>query len=661
MSDFHLFSESVARRYAEMAERELFVVEAGDLYAAYLSAFPEGTNPVFRERAEHDCNTCKQFIRRLGSLVALDGTGGRMTVWDNWTGLPEPYRTVAMTLAVAAANAPIRTVLRTKEQQYGQAFNHDTATGQKWNHFNGRVAPKHFSTTPDMARGEREAVAQVLRRGLTELRAEDFETVLDLIDGNALYRGAEFRGGVVEFRDLQRKYAQTADGEAFVWSNLDNRSARFRNSAIGTLLVDLAEGSDVERAVRSFESKVAPTNYKRPTALITPKMVEQAVDALRGLGLEGAEERRYARIADVSVNNVLFVDNEVRGRMRGGVTELLMESARPQAPSVRNATEIAGEDFFSTVVPVAKSIAVQVENKHLGNFVSLTAPVHADAGRLFKWDNPFAWSYDGEVTDSIKQRVKEAGGRVDARFRVSLAWSNLDDLDLHVRGLGDHICYAAKLGPNTRGQLDVDMNAYGPRSRQPVENIFWNGAIRDGVYNVAVNNFQRRETKDYGFTVEVEFDGAVHQFSHPKAVADKATVPALTITVANGKLVSVAPASKDVTGGTAPTEKWGITTGQMVPVDTLMLSPNYWDGQTIGNKHWFFILKGAKNPDSTRGIYNEFLRGDLDKHRKVFEVLGAKTKCPPSDEQLSGLGFSSTRGDEVTVLVDGRRTYTIKF
>ena len=95
-----------------------------------------------------------------------------------------------------------------------------------------------------------------------------------------------------------------------------------------------------------------------------------------------------------------------------------------------------------------------------------------------------------------------------------------------------------------------------------------------------------------------------------------------------------------------------------------MHSPNHWDGNQDGNKHWFFILDGCKNDLPTRGIYNEFLRGDLTEHRKVFEVLGDKTKCPVVDEQLSGIGFSSTRNDVATIAVirDSRRKlYEVTF
>ena len=85
-----------------------------------------------------------------------------------------------------------------------------------------------------------------------------------------------------------------------------------------------------------------------------------------------------------------------------------------------------------------------------------------------------------------------------------------------------------------------------------------------------------------------------------------------------------------------------------------MLSPNHWDGQTIGNKHYFFMLEGCTNPDPVRGFYNEFLSEDLRPHRKVFEALSSSMKCIPTKDQLSGLGFSSTIRNELFVKVDNR-------
>lgn len=648
--NFKPFSEAVLARYNNLAEGELFVTDVDDIFETYLAAYPDGENPVFRERTVYDCNCCKQFIRKLGTLVAISPDGKVQSVWDDMA-LPYPFDVVANRLSAVVRQAPIRTVFRSKERGYGTDHNYDTKTNERWEHFHGTVSAKHFSADAATKRGEQEAIFQVLKRGLTELKADDIETVIDLIDSNSLYRGGEHRAALVEFRDLQRKY----DGsDIFVWNHLSSRSARFRNTVIGTLLVDLADGKPLEDAVRMFESKVAPANYKRPTALITAKMVEQAVETLDKLGLEGAVHRRFARLADVSVNNVLFVDNATRASMKDGVAGLLASSVKLKTADPKKADAISVKDFLADVLPSATSLSALVENKHVGNFVSLTGGDGPE--RLFKWDNNFAWSYDGEVTDSIKQRVKAAGGNVNALLRVSLGWFNYDDLDIHcVTPMGLHICYS-----NKAGILDVDMNAASARdSRTPVENLAFN-RLEDGTYRIFVNNYMKKEAVDFGFTLETEYGGIVRQFSYSKAVRDKENVEGLRLSVGSGKLIKI-ESGPDMVGGTTSNEKWGVHTETLVPVTVLMNSPNHWDGQNVGQKHWFFMLKDCKNPDSVRGIYNEFLRSDLDKHRKVFEVLGTKTKCPPTGDQISGVGFSAARGDSVTVVVNGRRAYNVNF
>ena len=95
-------------------------------------------------------------------------------------------------------------------------------------------------------------------------------------------------------------------------------------------------------------------------------------------------------------------------------------------------------------------------------------------------------------------------------------------------------------------------------------------------------------------------------------------------------------------------------------VSMVMHSPNHWDGNKTGNKHWFFILEGCKQPGKVRGFYNEFLVDTLHEHRKVFEVLGSKMKAEEADYQLSGLGFSSTQRNHVYCRVSGSFDRTIK-
>ena len=68
----------VAASFQDMTKNPaVFVVGAeGDaLWKAYLAAFPDGTNPIFKKKTEHDCSCCKHFIRRAGGVVAIDENG----------------------------------------------------------------------------------------------------------------------------------------------------------------------------------------------------------------------------------------------------------------------------------------------------------------------------------------------------------------------------------------------------------------------------------------------------------------------------------------------------------------------------------------------------------------------------------------------------------
>jgi hypothetical protein len=72
------------------------------------------------------------------------------------------------------------------------------------------------------------------------------------------------------------------------------------------------------------------------------------------------------------------------------------------------------------------------------------------------------------------------------------------------------------------------------------------------------------------------------------------------------------------------------------------------------------MLNGCKNEDRPNGFFNEFLKEDFQPHKRVFEALGSKMRVEQSDNQLSGLGFSSTKRNSVVCKVEGSFTRTIK-
>jgi hypothetical protein len=210
------------------------------------------------------------------------------------------------------------------------------------------------------------------------------------------------------------------------------------------------------------------------------------------------------------------------------------------------AEDITLDTFMARVLPEATGLEVLFKNEHAGNLMSLTAPVHPEPKQLFRWTNDFAWSYGGNVADSIKERVKKAGGRVDGVMRVSLSWFNFDDLDLHVheptgRGIHaatPHIFFHNKRGW-TGGVLDVDMNAGSGTTREAVENVVWATPPPDGVYRVVVNNFHQRETSNPGFVIEVESGGRLSHYSYNKIVRNQQDIAVVTLHVKGGRVERV--------------------------------------------------------------------------------------------------------------------------
>lgn len=683
---FPAFALTVAGAFQDIVKdpAAVFVadIDGDELWAKYLAAFPPGTDPLFAKRTEHDCSCCKQFVRRVGAVVAVRD-GAIRTVWDAAVErAPHPYGFVALALREAASQAGIRDIFRVakNEAQFGAPQTHsaDKATQKvsTWNHFYTGAIPTGFRVAlPDTDRGNYRTTVQVFERGLVELSPDAVSTVQSLIEGNSLYRGEEHKRAVVEFQRMQRAYLATEnyspevarhEQSRFTWSHASSPAARFRNTVIGTLVQDLSEGHDLERAVKSFETKVAPQNYKRTTALITPAMVKKAMETIESLGLEPALERRFAVIGDISVNDVRWVDGAARPLMKGGLGDVLMQHAQAAVAIALEgrAEEVSLDDFMTKELPATQAMELLFTGKHLGNLMALTAPVHPEPKQLFRWSNDFAWSYGGNVADSIRERVKAAGGKVDgALLRISLSWFNFDDLDLHVyeppgrgvRSLKGHIYFSCKRGW-TGGELDVDMNAGGGTSREAVENISWATKPPDGPYRIVVNNFAFRETSNPGFVIEVESGGKLSHYSYNKQVRDKADIGVVTLHVKDGVVVSVDAGDPGITSANISQEKWGLSTERYVKVSTVMLSPNYWGDNAVGNKHTFFVLDGAKSDEDTRGFYNEFLHPRLEEHRKVFEVIGDKTKCRPTDGQLAGLGFSSTKKDSFLVRVQqGKR------
>jgi hypothetical protein len=108
-------------------------------------------------------------------------------------------------------------------------------------------------------------------------------------------------------------------------------------------------------------------------------------------------------------------------------------------------------------------------------------------------------------------------GAKDGDIEISLLWHNLNDLDLHCIDPNGEEIYFRNKRARSGGELDVDMNAGGRTSREPVENIYWpTGGAPQGRYRVYVNYYSRKDAAEdrsrYEVNLRLTIDGWQEQF-----------------------------------------------------------------------------------------------------------------------------------------------------
>lgn len=676
--EFREFKKQLQDHFKEMTKDALqlfeVAVDKDELWNLYLDSFPEGTNKIYRERREYDCSCCRHFIKTIGNVVTIKNNQVH-TIWEFQTG-SSTFQPVVDALDSYIKSHAVSDVYISKLKSIGTDHSHEEIDGKinVYEHFfltlPDKLVEKSYRSIGDI-KGSFRDVRNVFKRSLDEISQEAIETVLELIMQNSLYKGEEWKGVLTEFLKYKKDYEKVPEDERenYAWEKSVTAGAvigKIRNHSIGTLLVNISEGMELDLAVRKYEQIVAPANYKRPKAIYTKKMLEEAQKTVEELGYIDSLPRRFAKLDDITVNNILFSNRDAAKRISGNVFEDMAAEATISPKRFSKVKEIGIEQFVKDVLPTAKELEVYFENKHRQNMVSLIAPQNPDSPSMFKWNNPFSWAYTGNMTDSdIRENVKMAGGRVDGVLRFSIQWNDEDynpnDFDAHCESPRFHICFRSKMDRSTGGNLDVDIIC-PQKGKAAVENITWpdKSKMIPGTYKFYVHCFSQNGGRS-GFKAEIEFDGQIYSFDYPHSLRYKEDIAVAEVTLSKDRVFSI---KELLPSNISSREVWGLKTNQFVPVSVVCYSPNYWDEQNgIGHRHVFFMLKDCVNPEMPNGFYNEFLKQELVQHKRVFEALGGKMRVDDVDDQLSGVGFSTTKRAELVVKVKGatERILKVKF
>ena len=676
---FSLFSDPITQRVNELLTSNAIVlrmnVSKETLWQTYLDAYPQEVNQIFRERRHYDGQYDRQFIVRMGAIVVLNPQTLKLsTIWD--VTVPGYFQQVADKMNNFILSLAVEGFHLIAEPTAGSKPNLDNLDSNiTWHHFFSQIPSVISSRTPTSDKAELQARVKAYATLAEEFRVSTLETVLDLCDN--IYRGAEFKASVANTLAFLKDYEDKEYNPLYLYvlaKQATNYTYAFRNSVIGTLAQDLGEGKDINQAVASYESKVAPTNYRRTQSVVTPQMISIAEKEIEGKGILHELYREPASITDVPVSDLLYTYTP--SKVDTLFSELKQEaSTRVDGGVVTNATVISFKDLLellSTRKPDNLELLVTgaLNNSAMTLFKG-TTPFEPTTN-IFKWANPISWMYKGGVSDSIQERVKAAGGTIEADFRVSLAWDNSSDYDLAVQS-PQGIC---NFSNRRSGALTLDVDANGghvTNSTDPVENIYGNN-VRDGLYKVHVDMFNLRsaEHRKRPFQLQVKVGDSLHNFSADKMITTNGSsryVHVLDLNIKNGQLVSIENKVPEALreSATSSCVIHNLNTNHFYPVEAVIKSPNYWEsGNKEGNEHLFFLFKDMKLEDELNTFLPEYLNGSLQPIRKALELISSKLKIKLDVEtpQTSGFGFSTTMNKSVVVRLTVNkqaRIYNVKF
>ena len=702
------FSKKIQEQFNLMSQTgKLFRVKLSgqDIWDLYLSSFTKEDDPIFRDpnSTSHNCNLCKNFIRRYGNIVSIDDKYKIVTMFD--VDVKEEYTNTVKELSKAIKASKITEVFletfnelnilpyescsKTNEKfQLGMSHNTKRYTKEEAEKY-GVVKPNEVRTFDHMhvflnkafvdqsGKSVESLIADyrdsknVFQRAMETISLDTLKLVKDLINQGSLLDGQTHLYKIDQIIPLKEEYdsLDVSKRDNWCWVNSYKLPfAKFKNELIGVLCSELSEGEEINKAVQSWNKRVDPANYMKVTAPITKKQIEEARTFVEENGYIESFNRRFATIDDIKVSEILH-SNVGKGNIKSvsifdGVKSTSTRHKRNEFDGVE---EINIDKFMKDILPTCTSIEAFLTNKQEGNLVSLTTANNTDSKPIFKWSNNYSWTFNGNLAgkSQIKEEVKSKGGKVDGVLRFSMMWADGNgdnsDLDLHcIEPDKNEIYYGKRVSKNTKGNLDVDITS--PAGKLAVENITYSSlnTMKDGVYNLFIHQFAERGSK--GFKAEIEFNGEIFSYEYNKPLQNKSDVQIAEVTLKNGEftIVHKLPATDGVG---VNKEIYGLETNNFHKVNLVCLSPNHWGDNNVGNKHYFFMLETCKSPVPIRSFHNENLLPELAAHRKVLEVLGNTSTIESTDKQLSGLGFNATVRDELIVKLQGthKRVIKIKF
>lgn len=686
-----------------------------DLVNLYLSSFED--DPVFRDpdSSTHNCNNCKNFLKRYANIVAIDDDNTIISMFD-FEPTEKEFIPVFKALSSKLRTSPVECVfIETYKAlsslpyekcnksmstfKLGVDVNYKQFTPTEANFYPRKVSPsrvyefKHLSVSIDKKfinfnNDSAESIAspiissnKVFNRAMEEIPADTYQVVIDLIHQKSLLNADGHIEKLKTMKSLKKEYDSLEKNVRLNWSwrkSIEIPFPNFRSELIGTVCVDISDGVNLDKVCLDWNKRSDPANYKRAVKAFTESMKRSAMETVINGGYEDSFRRRFATIDDIKSTDIKYYNSGEGIKRITMFDNLKTPTPSSSSPSFTGIKEVPIETFMKDILPNVESVEVFLENRHTGNFLSLTTSEIPDSKPMFKWDNNYIATHIGNLSgkSELSQAVESKGGRIDGVFRFSHSWNhdgqNQSLMDLHVfmpecTDKYSHNASRRRVGWNRRndsetgGSQDVDF-VKTPGNSIPVENITFPdlSKLPDGIYRCVIHNWSERHPNTSGGKCEIAFNGSneVYEYDYP-VLKNKKWCDVAEVTLKNGKF----SIKHILTPKSVDKEVYNLKTKRFHKVNLVCLSPGHWGSNSYGVKYYYFMLENCKPDGPIKTYHADALVDDLYKERRVLEPLAATMMLDPIDDQLSGIGFNSTVADDVILKLKGsvNRTIKVKF
>lgn len=361
---------------------QFYVTDAAHLMDTFIQNIPAGYRQI------HECQTCRRFMRKYGSLATLDKDSNLVPVFWNIPNIPELYRPAFYTLRDRICKSKIKYPLFVNNTEHTLGIPETLEyTGERFEHFhlnmNSSMMRMHSTDLP-MSRVKAEAIESkvLLRRALWKYSTNTFEKAKEIMQFGNFHRKEKFLPVLQFLVDISSKPRT----DNMLWKEITSRPKGFfhiNSSVIGSFLEDVRQKTDTNSIERRFNRKVSPDVYQRPQAPPKENNITNAERVIKTYGYERSLERRMATIDEVTC----YWRPSKPVEMSDGLFDHLRES------QTYNLRDIHSERytwirFIDELLPSAQKIEFLADTNFYGG---VTAPVHFDAPNIMKWNNAYSW------------------------------------------------------------------------------------------------------------------------------------------------------------------------------------------------------------------------------------------------------------------------------